>query len=119
MTGAWARACDAKDVSDEDHALWAAVAITQGMAWEKVECVGGMWNLEIAGAHIRAWRQSLPDQGERRCDMTGTRTWRLLWIALQDVGRAQFWTAKDPSIAAFNLRGAEAALRTWWKRSQP
>lgn len=119
MSGAWAQACDGKHVArDDDHAAWAVVSLGQAMVWqERREQIAGV---EFAGAHIRAWRKSLPVQGQRADDFPVIYTGRLLWTALADVCRARQWARIDSdsgrATAAIHLRYAEAALRTWWKR---
>ena len=119
MTGAWARACDLRMERLTEPEDWSEPAAYQLAFTIWVKGPEGRKSVEKAGAYIRAWRKSLPDQGERWPDVTGVPTERLLWLALDDVCIAQWcWTTPDPSMAADHLRVAEAALRTWWKRSR-
>lgn len=120
MSGAWAKACDeraARLVAPERWEHWAAYHLGRAI-WINVEpreSVGQeaacRASVLQAGAFIRAWRKSLPDQGKRMWDFSSQPSdTDLLWIALRCVGYAQQVPNAD------SLRSAEAALRTWHKR---
>ena len=120
--GGWKDACDAQPITSdrwqELAAVWVAEAVL--MAANGYQTRTKLAVLQ-AGAYIRAWRKSLPEQGSvRRPDMAPHRDdepdWdddALLWFALRHVGYAQY---HQPINVSGYLRQAEAALRTWWRR---
>lgn len=122
MSGAWAKACAQwrVDGNPEDAAFLIARVL-----WDERNryTANSQRHITQAGATIRTWRKSLPEQGSvRRPDMAPHRDddpdWdddALLWFALRHVGYAQY---HQPINVAGYLRQAEAALRTWWKRVQ-
>jgi len=71
-----------------------------------------------AAAEIRAWRKSLPDQGERiDLDQQFKQSWddRLL---LQHAMHHVLFADQDSPRGGIQLRYAEAALRELWQRHQ-
>jgi hypothetical protein len=128
MNGTWAKACDAwEDVSPAPET---AVLLISRTLWNnRYAAVNGVTasellvkDIELAGAHIRAWRKSLPEQSRRLDDADTVKpTKRLLWHALFHVYYAAQYretspSLTDPAARVRALRQAEAALRTWWKR---
>ena len=114
MSGAWAWACDSKDVPRDslDFAGLAVVNLGQALLCHGPEAIA---RVEYAGANIRAWRKSLPVKVEpRRPDLEQTTGDDLLWRALGDLHFAR----EMPEVREYRLRRAEAALRTWWKQQQ-
>lgn len=114
MSGRWARACDEQSVGDSHRspARSAQLALT----WITHALIaiedGEDPSLAIAraGAHVRAWRKSLPDHGEHvDCYEWPDGT-------LIHAGRATL-TALGHPYPEYWLRAAEAALRSAWKQA--
>ena len=119
MNGAWAQACDLRMERLTDPEDWSEAAAYQLGFAIYVKGPEGRKSVEKAGAYIRAWRKSLPDQGVRHRDASSADPdGDLLWWALRDVTAVAVLNPTD-AMAAMWLRRAEAMLRTWWKRSQP
>lgn len=115
MTGAWAKACDDRQVAGSPEI--AALYIGRALWSEKYDNgVTSPRNIEMASSAIRAWRKSLPEQGERIPDDRWDTSDHLLWRALGHVVDAQYYQHHGGRARASDLRHAEAMLRTWWKR---
>jgi hypothetical protein len=74
-----------------------------------------------AGAYLRAYRRTLPNQGTKVADLRigdeRTTDDQLLWQALGAI-TALGSHPRQQWFTALQVRRAEAALRVWWKRQQ-
>lgn len=116
MSGRWSRACDEQSVGDSHRspARSAQLALTY-IAHALIAIEDGedpRWAIERAGAYVRAWRKSLPEQsrGEQRPPTTTARGTLLQsghWV-LSAVASTHpdMWLAET-----------EAALRLAWKQA--
>lgn len=114
----WSKACD--QYNEPLEPAWAALMISRAAWYAANNDRAGMhpkWDVEKAGSVIRAWRKSLPDQGERIADIDIGDD-RLLWAALQGVCFAEAAVCHADGEVAKHLRFTEAFLRSWWKRQQ-
>lgn len=121
MSGRWAKACDAQaiDGSHTSPARSAQLALTW-ITHALIAIEDGddpRWAIERAGAYVRAWRKSLPDQGEREAPGLFPSTAIQIAGAGQCVLRAVAMMAGSelsPGVHLW-LRPAEAELRDAWK----
>lgn len=112
----WARACDERverlePAGSPDDAACIVAAIL-----DSIEVAGYIADLEMAGGLIRAWRRSCPTPRPGVADYTAH--WsdeHLMWLAIDTVAYSARSVGGD---VASELRRAEAALRTVWKRRQ-
>jgi hypothetical protein len=121
MSGPWATACDGvTDLADLPRLPTAAMYIT--FALRPGPLLPGEGGTVRAGAYLRAYRRSLPDQGKRLADhVVGderTTDDELLWQALAAVAAINCYPRQE-WFAAAKVRRAETLLRVWWKRQQP
>ena len=116
VSGAWAQACDARfspdgEPGDGSDLIEAARLITDALWF--TDPAQSCRAVEYAGAYLRAYRKTLPDQDRRIPDTEINATGgALLWIALQVVAMLA------RSGIGYHARHAEACLRKWWKEQQ-
>lgn len=120
MTGRWVASLPDPDDhlwghSDPDSLRAAAQWLSLALERPDTRCA------QIAAALIRRHRKSLDATSERYADYgNGLSDEALLWRALYRVSNAAKLevTGREPGWSADDLREAEAALRTLWKRRQ-
>ena len=117
MSGKWSRACDAQSVGDSHRsparsAQLALTWITHALiAIEDGE--DPSLHIARAGAYVRAWRKSLPGQGERQVDLGENPRRLLIWAGRNTLGGLAPTIALEGSC----LRAAESDLRSAWKQA--
>lgn len=125
MSGKWGKACDAVSVarwseglSGPERARSALRYIGSALVEVERHGVADELTLVTAGAHVRAWRKSLPDtMGRMYLGVEAADASLLRWAAhsvLNALGAEQ--DARDST--QLWLRDAEAGLREVWKRGQ-
>lgn len=117
MSGRWAKACDAQaiDGSHTSPARSAQLALTW-ITHALIAIESGddpRWAIERAGAAVRAWRKSLPDQGAKGEQRPPTTTARGTLL------QAGHWvlSATASSHPDIWLRETESALNLAWKQA--